>query len=75
MCAVYGDPGFEHRLADWQEREAARRVTWLAGVNSQLAGMMNLAIFERMLSPSERSVPFYQRAGFGPAATLLVWTP
>jgi GNAT superfamily N-acetyltransferase len=28
-----------------------------------------------LLSPSERSVPFYQRAGFGPADTLLLWTP
>jgi GNAT superfamily N-acetyltransferase len=28
-----------------------------------------------VLSPSERSVPFYQRAGFGPASTLLLWTP
>ncbi|WP_233442185.1 hypothetical protein [Lentzea atacamensis] len=24
-----------------------------------------------VLSPSERSVPFYQRAGFGPATMLL----
>ena len=26
-----------------------------------------------VLSPSERSVPFYQRAGFGPADALMVW--
>jgi GNAT superfamily N-acetyltransferase len=89
----------------------------------RLAGMMNLAVFERMprpgrpdscwgylanafvlaadrdqgigrqlldavlsharqhdfarvvLSPSQRPVPFYQRAGFGPAGALLLWTP
>lgn len=118
-----GDPGFEQRFAAWQEREAARRVTWLAESDARLVGMMNLAIFERMprpgrpgscwgylanavvlaayrnqgigrqlldavlgharqhgfarvvLSPSERSVPFYQRAGFGPADALLLWTP
>jgi len=28
-----------------------------------------------VLSPSERSIPFYQRAGFGPADILMVWTP
>jgi hypothetical protein len=28
-----------------------------------------------VLSPSERSVPSYRRAGFGPADTLLLWTP
>jgi len=119
----YGDPGFEQRLAAWQEREAAHRITWLAEADGRLVGMMNLAIFERMprpgrpasywgylanafvlagyrnqgigerllgavlgharqhgfarvvLSPSERSVPFYHRAGFGPAGALLLWTP
>jgi len=28
-----------------------------------------------VLSPSERSVPFYRRAGFGPADALMLWTP
>jgi GNAT superfamily N-acetyltransferase len=28
-----------------------------------------------VLSPSERSVPFYQRAGFGPADALMLRTP
>jgi len=28
-----------------------------------------------VLSPSERSIPFYQRAGFGPADVLMVWSP
>lgn len=28
-----------------------------------------------VLSPSERSVPFYQRAGFRPADALMLWTP
>ena len=28
-----------------------------------------------VLSPSERSVPFYRRAGFGPADVLMVWDP
>ena len=27
-----------------------------------------------VLSPSERSIPFYQRAGFGPADVLMVWS-
>jgi GNAT superfamily N-acetyltransferase len=28
-----------------------------------------------VLSPSQRSIPFYQRAGFRSASELLVWTP
>lgn len=28
-----------------------------------------------VLSPSQRSIPFYQRAGFGPADELMVWRP
>jgi GNAT superfamily N-acetyltransferase len=28
-----------------------------------------------VLSPSDRSVPFYQRAGFGPAGSLMLRTP
>ena len=28
-----------------------------------------------VLSPSERSVPFYERAGFGPADGLMLRTP
>jgi GNAT superfamily N-acetyltransferase len=28
-----------------------------------------------VLSPTERSIPFYQRAGFGPADALMLWTP
>jgi len=123
LAGEHGDPSFERRFAAWSERESARRITWLAEVDGQLAGLMNLAIFERMprpgrpdscwgylanafvlaayrdqgigrqlldavlgharqhdfarvvLSPSERSVPFYRRAGFGPADALLLWTP
>jgi GNAT superfamily N-acetyltransferase len=28
-----------------------------------------------VLNPTERAIPFYQRAGFRPASELLVWTP
>jgi GNAT superfamily N-acetyltransferase len=28
-----------------------------------------------VLSPTERAIPFYERAGFGPADTLMLWTP
>jgi GNAT superfamily N-acetyltransferase len=28
-----------------------------------------------VLSPSERSIPFYERAGFGPADALMLWAP
>jgi GNAT superfamily N-acetyltransferase len=28
-----------------------------------------------VLSPTERSIPFYERAGFGPASALMLRTP
>jgi GNAT superfamily N-acetyltransferase len=28
-----------------------------------------------VLSPTERAIPFYERAGFGPADALMLWTP
>ena len=28
-----------------------------------------------VLSPSDRAIPFYQRAGFTPADSLMLWTP
>jgi GNAT superfamily N-acetyltransferase len=117
------DPDFEENLAAWYGREWSRRIMWLAEVGSRPAGMMNLAIYERMprpgralsrwgylgnvfvlaeyrnrgigsrlvsaalsyadqngfarvvLSPTERSIPLYERAGFGPAGALMLRTP
>ena len=117
------DPDFEENLAAWFAREWSRRIMWLAEVGRRPAGMMNLAIYERMprpgralsrwgylgnvfvlaayrnrgigsqlvsaalnyadendfvrvvLSPTERSVPLYERAGFGPADALMLRTP
>ena len=50
------------------------------GVGGQLLdavlGYANENGFARVvLSPSERSIPFYERAGFGPADALMLWTP
>jgi GNAT superfamily N-acetyltransferase len=50
------------------------------GVGGQLLGaVLGYAREHRfarvVLSPSERSIPFYQRGGFGPADALMVWTP
>ena len=117
------DPDFEENLAAWFGREWSRRIMWLAEEGGRPAGMMNLAIYERMprpgralsrwgylgnvfvlaayrnrgigsqlvsaalnyadqngfarvvLSPTERSVPLYERAGFGPADALMLRTP
>jgi GNAT superfamily N-acetyltransferase len=114
------DPQFEGRFTEWWQREAGRRVTWLAAADGEPVGMLNLAVFERMprphrmisrwgyianvfvlaehrnqgigrlllaaaiaharseqysrlvLSPTDRSVPFYRRAGFRSADELLV---
>jgi GNAT superfamily N-acetyltransferase len=117
------DPDFEENLAAWFAREWSRRIMWLAEEGGRPAGMLNLAIYERMpkpgralsrwgylgnafvlaeyrnrgigrqlvsaaldyadengfarmvLSPTERSIPLYERAGFGPADALMLRTP
>ena len=117
------DPDFEENLAAWYAREWSRRVIWLAEEGGRPAGMMNLAVYERMprpgralsrwgylgnvfvlaeyrnrgigsrlvsaalsyadqngfvrvvLSPSQRSIPLCERAGFGPADALMLRTP
>lgn len=117
------DPDFEENLGAWFGREWSRRIMWLAEEGGRPAGMMNLAIYERMprpgralsrwgylgnvfvlaayrnqgigsqlvsaaldyadengfarvvLSPTERSIPLYERAGFGPAGALMLRTP
>ena len=114
------DEGFEARFLDWYARESARRFSWLAEADGEMAGMMNMVVFDRMpqpgrepgswgylansfvlavyrnqgigslllgallahadvhgyervvLRPSERAVPFYQRAGFTQATELMV---
>ena len=123
--APVDDDGFDAAFADWFEREAHQRLTWLAEIGSRPVGMLNLLVFTRMprprsrdaaphpgrwgyianvyveagsrdagagralldaavtyadehgfarlvLSPSERSVPFYERAGFAPATSLML---
>jgi GNAT superfamily N-acetyltransferase len=117
------DEGFEARFLAWYQRESGHRVCWVAEVGGKPAGMMNMAVFDRMpqpgqdpvswgylgnafvlpayrdqgigsallrallahaderrfvrvvLSPSARSVPFYQRFGFTADHGLLVRSP
>jgi hypothetical protein len=38
-----GDPGFEARFAAWRARESTRRIIWLAEVERDPVGTMNLA--------------------------------
>jgi GNAT superfamily N-acetyltransferase len=45
------DDGFEARFLDWYEREAGRRISWVAEVSREPVGMMNLAVFDRMPQP------------------------
>src|SRR5262245_53855476 len=114
------DAGFDDRFAAWFEREAERRLFWLALDDGEPVGMINMLVFERMprpardivdwgyigntyvvpalrdrglgrmlpdaplaharqarfarvvLNPSARSVPFYTRAGFAPATSLML---
>ena len=45
------DPDFDENLAAWFVRELSRRIMWLAEEGGRPAGMMNLAIYERMPRP------------------------
>lgn len=126
--AALPDAGFEESFAEWFDREAAQRHSWLAECDGDAVGMLNLTVFTRMprphhgsepragdqwgylanvyvvpahrdrgtggrlldaavahadahrfarlvLNPSERSVPFYARAGFAPASALMFRLP
>jgi GNAT superfamily N-acetyltransferase len=50
-----GDEEFEARFLDWYEREAGRRISWLAEVAGEPVGMMNLAVFNRMPQPGREA--------------------
>ncbi|MDP9444299.1 MAG: GNAT family N-acetyltransferase [Actinomycetota bacterium] len=45
------DDDFPDAFAAWYTREAGRRVTWLACVGHEPAGMLNLVVFEQMPKP------------------------
>ena len=49
------DEDFESRFLDWYEREAGRRLSWLAEVSGAPVGMMNLAVFDRMPQPGREA--------------------
>jgi GNAT superfamily N-acetyltransferase len=114
------DPGYDEAYEAWWQREYDRRVSWVAELEGEPVGMLNMCVFTRMpapgrlhsqwgylanlfvlaghrnggigaqlladclafareqkfvrvvLSPSERSVPFYLRAGFRAAADELM---
>ncbi|HVH93554.1 MAG TPA: hypothetical protein VM688_01405 [Nocardioidaceae bacterium] len=59
---------FETGLAEWFAREQHQRVTWLAEIGDLPVGMLNLMVFTRLPKP----LPFYERAGFGPATSLML---
>jgi GNAT superfamily N-acetyltransferase len=119
------DDAFDAALAEWVQREADQRMTWVAIADMTVVGMLNMLVVTRMprprddgvrgpprqwgyvanvfvlathrnrglgaalmavatrfadesefarlvLSPSERSRRFYERAGFRPATDLLL---
>jgi GNAT superfamily N-acetyltransferase len=49
------DADFEARFLDWYEREAPRRVSWVAEAGGELVGMINMALFERMPQPGREA--------------------
>ncbi len=50
-AGVPADPDFETRLAQWWQRMADRRHTWIATRASQAIGMAAVVTFERMPEP------------------------
>lgn len=49
--APVDDAGFESRFARWRDREADRRLFWLAIADERPVGMINLVVFDRMPMP------------------------
>ncbi len=49
------DDTFLERFADWFEREADQRVTWLAEDDGHPVGMLNMLVFTRMPRPRHSS--------------------
>lgn len=45
------DDGFNGRFVRWRDREADRRLFWLAVADGRAVGMVNLAVFDRMPRP------------------------
>jgi GNAT superfamily N-acetyltransferase len=45
------DPDFEPAFLAWAEVERGRRINWVAEVDGQTVGMLNLALFTRMPRP------------------------
>ena len=64
------DETYAARFADWWEAEAGRRLTWVAWVDEQPVGMMNLAVFERMPRPGK---PPSRWGYLGNAFVLAAW--
>jgi GNAT superfamily N-acetyltransferase len=57
-------------LAAWRDRGIGGQL-----LDAVLGYAARHGLARVVLSPSPRSVPFYRQAGFGPADTLLLWTP
>jgi GNAT superfamily N-acetyltransferase len=45
------DPDFDAEFAAWMERERGQRITWLADLEGDPVGMLNLVVFTRMPRP------------------------
>jgi GNAT superfamily N-acetyltransferase len=45
------DPAFEDELAAWWEQEAGQRLAWIASVDGDPIGMLNVLEFTRMPTP------------------------
>ena len=65
--ARWGYLGNAYVLAPWRSRGIGTALLTALLSYAQAEGFVRV-----VLSPSERSVPFYRRAGFGPASSLLV---
>jgi GNAT superfamily N-acetyltransferase len=51
------DPDFEPAFLAWADDERSRRISWLAEVDGQAVGMLNLVLFTRMPRPVPEEGP------------------
>ena len=51
VAEPHEDPGFHDAFAAWFDRERDARLAWLAHVDDEPAGMVNMLVFTRMPKP------------------------
>ena len=70
MASCWGYLGNAFVLAAYRDQGIGTQL-----MNEVLSHARRSGFARVVLSPTDRAIPFYQRAGFTPADTLMLWTP